>query len=359
MARARFSYQSYLFAILATLIIASPIANAHEGEEEQTTAQLHGFAIDLTPSQVIQGDAVPIEAQITKNSTPATGLQVSFTVDKHEVGISDNLKTEEREPGKYFAKYQFTKSGSYEVHVEFVSDNEIIRETFDINVVASVPPLPTMFYVALAAIPLMLIWVLTFLSKKKNFKMAIVLSIVALILMGIGYSLYVTKTSGAAERGVIVCPEENNCVWTAHVHSYVPVEICGEDKRLPIEKGSLQGPHTHEEKNIIHWHDRLPYDKQNSKILDATPLTLEAFFDAINISFSPDKILDKNIEDACPDGTKGTLKMFVNGKESKQFTNYVWKDKDVILLVFDSRTPEEIEKGLAQNPITFPTLGRG
>ena len=176
---------------------------------------------------------------------------------------------------------------------------------------------------------------------------------------GLGYSLYITIKSGAVDAGVVSCPSAGQCIWTAHIHAYLPISICGEDYRLPIEIGALTGPHTHEEKNIAHWHDKLPYDKKTKEIMDAAPLTLGAFFDAIEVPFNSDRIANKKNSDLCPDGSKGITKVLVNGTIVENPREYIWKNHDIIMIFFDSRTPLETERKAAEAPLTFPTLGRG
>ncbi len=352
-----FKKEGLLYLLVCILLVAS-IINAHEGEEEEQHAG--DFAIRFTPSQVIQQDSIPLEVSISKDNAPMSNLQVTFTIDNHDIGLSEKLNTEEREPGHYFAKYLFKNAGPHEVHIEFNYEGELIRKTAPIDVLKkeNLFNLKTILMI-LVIILLIIIWYSGLKGKKKNIKRSITLSVILLIAAGVAYSLYVTFTSGAAQSGIIVCPSENECYWTAHVHTYVPIKVCGEDVRLPIEKGSLAGPHTHEEKNIIHWHERLLYDKNTQKLVDATPLTLGAFFDAIEVQFTEDSILDKKNNDQCLDNTGGTLKMFVNGKYMPPSRDHVWKDREVIYFVFDSSNPSEIEKEISENPIGFPSLGRG
>jgi len=342
-----------ILLVIFTIIISTSLI-AHSPEEAEESDE---FDIGITPSQAIEGDSVPVEAHITKESRPITNLQVSLVVDNHDIAVSDRLSAVEREPGHYFSIYQFKNSGEYEAHAEFDIDGEVVRRTFGINVIGSKNQASSYLLIP-ALIILIVIWYFGLKGKKKRIKQSAVLTIAVIILLGIAYSLFITFKSGARSSGLIVCPQENKCYWTAHIHAYVPIKICGEDKRLPIELGPLNEPHTHEEKNVIHWHDRLLYDNVNKKLLDPAPLTLGAFFDALKVNFNLDSILDKKNGDLCPDGTS-TLKMFVNGKRNDQFRDYIWKDKDVIVLAFDSRSHEEIEAELMQNPIKFPALGRG
>ena len=113
-------------------------------------------------------------------------------------------------------------------------------------------------------------------------KPTLILGAIVLLIATLGYSLYQTYQSGALRAGTVT-DTGAGYIWTAHLHAYVPISICGEAFRLPVEVGPLTGPHTHEEKNIVHWHDKLPYDKERGAILDTRPLTLGAFFEAIGV----------------------------------------------------------------------------
>ncbi len=344
-----------LTSLISILLISA--IYAHEGEEESS----EGYSIDVTPLQPAKDSLVLLETRIAKHDAPLTDLKVALTIDKHDVGLSEQLPTRESTPGKYISEYTFKYAGPQEVHVEFVHEGNTIRRTFPIDVSKMQD---NVFVIGgiIAIIILAFVWYIDMRSKQKKkakIKTGIVLTIVILAILGISYSLYVTLKSGAASRGVVVCPQEDKCFWQAHIHAYVPIRICNEDIRLPIEKGSLQRPHTHEEKNVIHWHDRLPYDNQRKKILQAAPLTLGAFFDELGIPFEDDAIFDKKNGDQCPGGTEGSLKMFINGKQSTAFRDHVWTDRQVIILVFDSRDPVDIESELQANPINFPALGRG
>ena len=192
-----------------------------------------------------------------------------------------------------------------------------------------------------------------------RFKAIAIWAVIVVILAGLGYSLYVTFQSGAASAGVISCPTEGECIWTAHIHAYVPVMTCGSYYRFPTEVGALTGPHTHEEKNIIHWHDKLPYDTASQRVTNASPLTLGAFFDAIDVPFSQTRIYDYKNGDKCPDGTTGTLKIFINGVLNENPRAYIWQNHDIVRIFFDGRTIQEVQQEVDSNPITFPKLGRG
>ena len=349
-----------LFFLLSVLLLGgrTTITAAHEGETE--TSNLEGYSVTVTPREVMRGDEIPIGAHIENAGAPLSGSTVTFTVDRHEEGISDRLPAKEREPGSYTAKYRFTRSGEYEIHVEFTDTGETKRVTASVNV------LGTPFWTARSAIGLgagvVALIVLIIGIIRKKLKSAIAGAVAVLIAGGIGYSLLVTFKSGATGGIITPITKPNGSIeyiLTGHFHTYVPISICSKDFRLPTEIGPLTGPHTHEEKNIIHWHDRLPYDKVNNVLKDTMPLTLGAFFDAIKIPFDKRTIATAHEGDAC-NGKSGSVILFVNGVRYEGDPRaFVWKNKDVVRIFFDSRPLSEIEEEVKNNPIRFPSLGRG
>ncbi|MBI5266003.1 MAG: FixH family protein [candidate division Zixibacteria bacterium] len=344
------------FAVVSAFLIAvSPtLAAAHGDEEEETTTA--DVSVSVTPTQAIQGDTVPIEAFIASEGQPVTGVTVTFSIDRHEVGIADAIATTERAPGRYVALYTFTESGNYEVHVGFTRGGAAMRTTAPIEVIGgSLAARGWLFLGAVAALAAVAIGMGAW---KHRMKAGLIGAGIIVVVSGLGYSLYVTYQSGAATRGIVTPLADGTYIWTAHVHAYVPIFICGEEYRLPTEVGALTGPHTHEEKNTIHWHDKLPYDVAAQKILDTKPLALGAFFSALDVPFGPDQVTDTVSPGTCG-GKPATLKMFVSGKSSDAWGDYVWRDRDVIAIFFDERTASDIEGELKARPITFPALGRG
>ncbi len=236
-----------------------------------------------------------------------------------------------------------------------------------IDSVASVNNIETYFILA-ALISILAVWGFFYTSKLKkhkskykgkgkktkeskiDLKKPILISVLILIVAGLAYSLYIAYITNAASQGVIVCIE-SGCVWSTHIHADVDVDICGEDIRLPIEKGSLTLSHTHEEKNKIHFHERIPIDKDTRKLLNTTPLKLGTFFDEIGVAFGSDYIGEKRNGDLCDDTS--TLKMFVNGKPNADFRDYVWRDGDHIKLVFDERVETQITETTTTSSSTF------
>ncbi|PIT92594.1 MAG: hypothetical protein COU08_01195 [Candidatus Harrisonbacteria bacterium CG10_big_fil_rev_8_21_14_0_10_42_17] len=338
-----------------TLMPALP-ALAH-GPEENIPEE---FEILIEPKQlVINKDLseAPIEVSVRYENKALTGIENVLIAVETVEGIRKEFQATERTEGSYAIKYPFTKVGTYEIHVAFTAKGGEIRTTDFLEVIENKTKNVIPYFAGGTLLLIILTWVIKTRGKKKNIKSAITLSIIIIIAAWLGYSLYIVIQNNT--NSVVVCPSESICYVTAHIHAYTPIKICGKDIRLPTEVGPLSGPHTHEEKNTIHWHDRLRYDKEKKMLLETEPLMLGAFFEALEMPFDKDILGDTKNGDTCPDGSVGFWKMFVNGKNNDEFRNYIWNDRDVIYFVFDGESIMSIEEELKQNPITFPLLGRG
>ena len=107
-----------------------------------------------------------------------------------------------------------------------------------------------------------------------------------------------------------------------HAHALVDITICGEHKDIPKanstaiahEKKFLGLPylHTHDD-NIIHIEGTIQTRNQ---------VSLGAFFDAINVPFDKDKIMNVQTGDLC-NGKPGKLFLYVNNKKNTAFRNYI------------------------------------
>lgn len=125
-----------------------------------------------------------------------------------------------------------------------------------------------------------------------------------------------------------------------HAHAYIDIFVCGKQVDLPRAtgagkqhgKGFVGIPllHTHDD-NVVHIEGIVRNREQ---------VSLGAFFDAIKVPFNSEKVFNTANGDMC-DGKPGTWKMYVNGKETQRFRDYIpfnIKDpqKQVISIVFDS-----------------------
>lgn len=135
-----------------------------------------------------------------------------------------------------------------------------------------------------------------------------------------------------------------------HWHADFEVIACGEKVSLKKAGGwaTRVGP------ILLHHHgdDRLHVEGVVRKLSD---VSLREFFRAIGGDFTQSElaVISENGElkawrngGQCPDGSVGTLKMFVNGKPNSEYGNYVISKHtdippgDVIKIVFDSTAKE-------------------
>ncbi len=196
-------------------------------------------------------------------------------------------------------------------------------------------------------------------TRQHKFIIRIVIIVGFLALLGfLIYSVRQYRQSGIAESGIVTC-EGEKCFWNAHIHVYLPIEICGQEYPLSKFQGPLAKHHTHGEENIIHWHDRLKFDPATKQFLEPSPFLLSRTLETLQIPVSETTLLDKKDGDSCLDGSSGAWKVFVNGAFQADWRNYEWQDRDIALFIFDARIIEEIEAELRDKPKVFPKLGAG
>ena len=171
-------------------------------------------------------------------------------------------------------------------------------------------------------------------KKQKSKTRYFIYVIIVLFATYLGYSTYVYLKSGVKDEGLVVC-DSGKCFWApGDIHTQVDIEICRQYFNLPLDKASTDDVHTHKERNLFHFEGKLLVDKDTNEILDYTPLMLKHGFERMEVRFVDGCINDKCNGDLCY-GKPGTLKMWVNGLENNEFENYIWKDKDQILIKFE------------------------
>lgn len=173
----------------------------------------------------------------------------------------------------------------------------------------------------------------------------IIAIVVAVVVGALGYSLYSFYSSGTAERGIVVCNPNDpaECLWQDHIHALLLISVDGEAQDLPIEKGPLGKTHTHEERNVLHWHSSLKYDPARKEVVDKDDLTVRGSLDSVGVEL--------------PEGAR----IFVgkSGVWQKVGEDYAWSDRDIIFVAKDSRSDQDILAELRAADIRFPYLGAG
>lgn len=126
-----------------------------------------------------------------------------------------------------------------------------------------------------------------------------------------------------------------------HWHPKLTIRINGEQILIPDDIGRRTGrivdtdlsgmkmspTHTHESDGTIHIENKNPASKPET-------LTLGYFFYVWDKTFNSTCIFDY-----CTD--KGTLKMYVNGVENKEFEEYVMHDADQILVEYKTKEADK------------------
>lgn len=111
-----------------------------------------------------------------------------------------------------------------------------------------------------------------------------------------------------------------------HWHSTLEIFINGKKQEIPENIGILPSKHeeihTHEDatEGIIHMEMQGVVTKNETK--------LGRFFQIWGKSFSSTRIFDNM-------NGEGEIKMLVNGKENRDFENYLMKDKDKIKIIYE------------------------
>ena len=110
-----------------------------------------------------------------------------------------------------------------------------------------------------------------------------------------------------------------------HIHSNLKIIIDGKQETVPadigIDYGIMRPVHTHDDSEEIHIEGPCKRD-----------FTLKDFFSIYKKDFNSQCIFDKCINT----NNKGSLKMFVDGKENQEFENLVLKDKQEIVIEYKS-----------------------
>lgn len=109
-----------------------------------------------------------------------------------------------------------------------------------------------------------------------------------------------------------------------HWHPQLSITIKGQKQEIPanIGIGAIHSPtHTHDASGVIHLEMQGLFTKDN--------IRLSQFFKTWGKQFNANCILD-----LC-NGSGGTVKILVNGKENTEFENYQMKDKDEIEIKYE------------------------
>ena len=170
-------------------------------------------------------------------------------------------------------------------------------------------------------------------------------AVVAVIIAVIGLSLLLD------DDGTVRAPEDGDPTarWPTrgdHWHAALDIWICGEAQ--DAVPGFPGGVHTHSD-GFIHIHPMEPDE-------EGPGASLSRFFEYGGGALTHDRLQVPgsssvhNIGDTCPDGTPGTIKVWVNGQRIDDFPVYIPQDGDDIIVAFGPsaepipQTPRPIER---------------
>ena len=108
-----------------------------------------------------------------------------------------------------------------------------------------------------------------------------------------------------------------------HIHPHLKIVIKGEEEAIPVNIGivspvCMRPIHTHDANGTLHVEFPKPRD-----------VRLTEFFLIWGKQFNSNQIFDFQ------NGPEGQVKMFINGQENMEFENYIMKDLDQILIMYE------------------------
>lgn len=185
-------------------------------------------------------------------------------------------------------------------------------------------------------------------QKKKASHITFWIIFLLFLLIGWGLMEYYEQK---AEQGIVVCEDpvqKQNCVIAMHVHFTVHGSVCGEEIDMLREHGHLDETHTHKEHNRAHWHDTLPWNEQERKLLDNEPLQFGAFFKGMGLELTDSCIKMPGSPrfctgDPCPGSSApGRLRVWRHyheetdqGEELSSWQNTLWEDEEAWKIMFE------------------------
>lgn len=177
---------------------------------------------------------------------------------------------------------------------------------------------------------------LTIRQKKKIRNWAMVLVVLGLLIWG--FTVLFNKEQSSPSLKIDLSPEKVQQIppGAVHWHPVLTILINGKQITIPPDVGHGTGKvvdvhlsgmrmsptHTHESDGTIHIENNNPSSKPET-------VTLGYFFYVWGKVFNPTCIFEH-----CTN--KGTLQMFVNGKENTEFEKYIMRDKDHIKIEYTS-----------------------
>jgi len=165
-------------------------------------------------------------------------------------------------------------------------------------------------------------------ESKKNKQMDKIkkYGIIAIIIIGLvgGYLLLPKAEPVDLKVGNLVFP-----LGKIHWHAIPTVYICGENIPIPRPLSDV-----HLGGSLLHTHQDAKAHIEGS-VSDPSQITLGLFMINIGMTFTDTALVDKKNGDSCLNGNPGTVKLFVNGIQNSDLSNYVLRDGDLIEMKFE------------------------
>ena len=177
-------------------------------------------------------------------------------------------------------------------------------------------------------------------GKKRGKNGIILVGIAAAIAISVGYGVVSGAFSSATSPAAPVHEPEKIVM---HEHATLSMKIDGKSVTVPANIGI--DPKLYKDHNYDTYGMKMPnmpsmpvmapthtHDTSGLIHIESTAVrdyTLGDLFNVWGVKFTDTCIMDK-----CNDGTK-TVKMFVNGQPNAEFSNYVMKDNDEIVIQYN------------------------
>ncbi len=157
------------------------------------------------------------------------------------------------------------------------------------------------------------------LQRKREIKKFIKTSLITVLIAGpiIGLTWYAATRPPTPETDIV---SKSGIHW----HPTLTITVKGKNQEIPANIGlgvTEQTIHTHDNSGILHLEIQGLVKKED--------IVLGRFFKIWGKQFTLECIFD-----SC-NGLGGNVKMFVNGKENKEFDNYLMQDKDKIEIKYE------------------------
>jgi hypothetical protein len=329
-------------------------AFAHE-EGEGVAIGNYIFEFQSSEEEIFIGDVVKFTVHIKDiQGNDVSGLNVKYDI------VREVITAEEAESAHYSIDHVFDTLGEYDIIVGFVeagTGQEIIT-SFTVDVQGKEASFDAPWLAALI-LGLVLIWVFygkklmdakgkeksrsikgrikgqVKKGKKPSVITPIALTVIYLIIIFLGFSVYAFYASPAVEG----CEIKVGDKVTMHCHPFLYIDICGDTKGFAWEHGSLDAWHTHKDSHKLHIHPpRAVTQQEKIQIMNLQTVARDMSF-----VFAEESIQDPESGtiytegNMCNDGKDNKIIVTINGEEKsyQDAINYLIQDGDRIRIKYE------------------------